>query len=114
MGLGREGTRGRQVCTQVQEVRTKRWSDSSTNTEIFVFLGVYLVLQSPDSARGAGVVVLCVQQTEHNMLALSCPALCGVQIVVMKEKRADGWMFGRSGNEQGLFPSSYVELVKDH
>ena len=35
------------------------------------------------------------------------------QIVVMKEKRGDGWMFGRSGNEQGLFPSSYVELLKD-
>lgn len=43
--------------------------------------------------------------------ALLC-VLC-VQIVVMREKRGDGWMFGRSGNEQGLFPSSYVELLKD-
>lgn len=34
------------------------------------------------------------------------------QIVIMKEDRRDGWMFGRSGSEQGLFPSSYVEIVK--
>ncbi len=65
-------------------------------------------------------LVLCVNKMEEHNLYVDavqpvCALLCMlcVQIVVMKEKRGDGWMFGRSGNEQGLFPSSYVELLKD-
>ena len=53
----------------------------------------------------------CMWTLSQPVCALLC-VLC-VQIVVMREKRGDWWMFGRSGNEQGLFPSSYVELLKD-
>ena len=33
------------------------------------------------------------------------------QIVVMSRNDGDGWMLGKSGEDEGLFPENYVERV---
>lgn len=34
-----------------------------------------------------------------------------IQIVVMIRNDGDGWLHGKSGEEEGLFPENYVERV---
>ena len=45
------------------------------------------------------------------MLHIVCTMYLYPQIVVMERKDNDGWMFGRSGNDEGLFPENYVETL---
>ena len=34
-----------------------------------------------------------------------------IQIVVMTRCDGDGWMYGKSGDSEGLFPENYVERL---
>ena len=34
-----------------------------------------------------------------------------VQIVIMTRSEGDGWLFGKSGESEGLFPGNYVERI---
>lgn len=48
---------------------------------------------------------------ECTIVSDSVNSFCTIQIVVMMRSDGDGWLFGKSGESEGLFPENYVEKL---